>query len=68
MSDYQTNAVSDTCLRSNADKAAFGWDLDSMENRMSLRLSKIRESKDGSEAHDAKAAPRVSTEKDRIRA
>lgn len=67
MNTNQTSTMSETCLRSNADKAALGWDLDSMESRMSSRLSQIRKNKEGSEPMDGKTAPRVGAEKERAR-
>lgn len=37
----------DTDLRSLAEKVTLGWDFDSLEQRMNLRLAKIRQEKQG---------------------
>lgn len=43
-----THNMSDTNLRSLAEKVALGWDFDSLEQRMNFRLAKIRQEKQGS--------------------
>lgn len=65
MDNSSTHIIPDANLRTLAEKAALGWDFDSLEQRMSVRLAKIRRQNSG-EGSEGKTAPRLA-EKERIR-
>lgn len=65
MENSVTYTMSDTGLRTVAEKVALGWDLDSLEQRMAVRLAKIRRQNQG-EGSEGKPAPHLA-EKEHLR-
>ena len=59
MENSASHTTLDANLRSSTEKAALGWDFDSMEQRMAARLAKIRRQNqgEGSEGHDSRRLP-----------
>ncbi len=57
MENSSTYAKPDANLRTVAEKIALGWDFDSLEQRMTVRLAKVRRQNQG-EGTEGKTTPR----------